>query len=88
METNISKAAQGLLNSPEGAELAQRRGDLEKIANSPEGKRVRAMFDDGGDEIMRAFENGDMEKVSGALSGILKTKDGLSLALQLKSLMK
>jgi hypothetical protein len=88
MDSSFNKTAQELLNTPEAKSLDGKKSDIEKIANSPEGKRVRAMFDDGGDEIMRAFENGDMDKVSDALGGILKTKDGMLLAMQLKALMK
>jgi hypothetical protein len=84
MEKNISS---GFFSSAEARRLAEKKTELAQLAASEDGKRVRDALSGGGD-ITGAFERGDMETVTGAISGILSTPEGARLAKALQDLMK
>ena len=67
--------------------LSSKKDELEKLANSAEGQKVKAMMDPDG-SIQAAYEKGDMESVRRAVTGILKTEEGARLAKQLSDLFK
>ena len=83
-EININNAADFL--GADGQRLAQKRPELEKIANSADGKKVRDML--GADKIEQAAKTGDLAAIAAALQSALKTEEGARLANQLRELMK
>jgi hypothetical protein len=88
MANDFNKTAGEFLNSPNGKKLTEKKDELARLANSEDGKHVREMISGGDTGLLQAFEKGDMETVSGAISGILKTREGMRLAEQLQKLMK
>ena len=83
-EINIESAAE--LLGEDGKKLAQKRPELERIANSTDGQKVREML--GGDRIEQAAKSGDFASLAAALQTALKTEEGARLAKQLRELMK
>lgn len=67
--------------------LSSKKGELEKLANSADGQKVKSMMDPDG-RIQSAYEKGDMEAVRRAVTDILKTDEGARLAKQLSDLLK
>jgi hypothetical protein len=68
------------------AKIAAKRPELEKLANSADGKRVKELL--GGDKIEQAAKSGDIASIAAALQSALKTEEGARLANQLRELMK
>ncbi|MDR0904770.1 MAG: hypothetical protein LBN00_01120 [Oscillospiraceae bacterium] len=68
------------------AKIAAKRPELEKLANSTDGKRVKELL--GGDKIEQAAKRGDIAAIAAALQTALKTEEGARLANQLRELMK
>ncbi|MDR0861305.1 MAG: hypothetical protein LBN30_00790 [Oscillospiraceae bacterium] len=75
-----------LFDNPQAAKLLEKKSALESLANSDDGKAIRQKLD--GTSIAKAFDEGDMTTVSGAISGILSTPEGARLAETLRELMK
>ncbi|MGE4485278.1 MAG: hypothetical protein AB7C97_09245 [Oscillospiraceae bacterium] len=67
--------------------LSSKKDELEKLANSADGQKVKSMMDPGG-RIQSAYEQGDMETVRRAVTDIMKTEEGARLAKQLSDLLK
>jgi hypothetical protein len=88
MASDFNKTAGEFLNSPQGKKLTEKKDELARLANTEDGKRVRELISGGDASLVQAFEKGDMEAVTGAISGILKTREGQRLAEQLQRLMK
>jgi hypothetical protein len=86
MNEDLQKAATEFLSTEEGKRIAGKRGELEKLAESADGKRVRALLD--GDKLQKAAESGDMNALSALLSGALNTEEGARLAKRLQNLIK
>jgi hypothetical protein len=78
--------AEALLDAADARRLTEKKDELERLANSTDGRRVRDKLDGAG--IAKAFEQGDMQTVTGAISGILETPEGARLAQALRELMK
>ena len=87
MNMKFEKTAQALFNSPGGSKLSEKKGDIEKIANSADGQKLKAMLDGRGD-IKSALENGDVDAMRGALSDILNTDEGARIFQKLGDIMK
>ena len=60
--------------------------DLEKLADSSDGQRVKAMLD--ASNMSAAMENGDSEAVRKALAGILGTSEGQRLFGKINEMLK
>ncbi|MDR1330061.1 MAG: hypothetical protein LBK23_10730 [Oscillospiraceae bacterium] len=82
----INIDADGFLNTPEGKKLAGRRGDLERLAASEDGKRVRALLSET--DVENAAKSGDFASVAAAVKSALSTEEGARLADKLRELMK
>lgn len=87
MSNKFNKAAEELFSSPSGAKLAEHREDLQKIADSSDGQKVKAMLDKNGG-LSDALERGDMDSLRKTLSQVMQTEAGSRLAKQLSDMMK
>ncbi len=84
---NWANKAQEYLNTEKGKKLMGKKDDIARIADSPDGQRVKNMLEKNGG-LDRAIESGDTAAVQAAIRNILNTKEGARLAQQLKDLMK
>ena len=87
MNNNYDELTGQLLSGEGGAKLNAKKGQLQDLANSADGKNVKAMLEKNG-SLETALKKGDMETVKSAVSGILQTESGARLAAQLRDLMK
>lgn len=85
MENDLTKQAEKFLSGEEGRRVAGKKAEIERIAASRDGERVRAMLQKSGFED--AVRRGDTEALKGALSGVMKTESGRQLMSQLQELM-
>ncbi len=87
MNNRFDKMAQDLLNSPSGAKLSAHSSELQKLADSSDGQKVKEMLDRNGG-LSDAFEKGDVEALRQKLAQVMQTDAGSRLAKQLSDLMK
>ncbi len=87
MNKNLNKAAEELLNSDSGAKLASKKDDIQKIADSSDGQKVKAMLEKNG-SLSEALEKGDMDSIRKTVSQIMQTEAGARLAQQLSDIIK
>ena len=85
MGYKLKKAADDFLKTPQGARLAGKRGELGRIANSSDGRKLQSMFDSKG--IQTALENGDMSAVKTAMSDIMNTDAGARVIESLNEIL-
>ncbi len=85
MDNELQKTADRFLSGDDGKKIAEKRGDIERLASSPDGERVRAALKKGGFED--AVRRGDTNAVKSAVENILKTDSGARLVESLRSLM-
>lgn len=88
MSKKFSQNSDALLNSAARRKISAKKGELEQLANSKDGQKVRQMLDGKEDALKSAVENGDTATLKSALSNILKTDEGARLASRLSELMK
>ena len=86
MASNWEQTAETMLKSNGKLNIAKKKNEIEKLANSENGKRVKQMFD-GDKAVSAALKKGDMAALGSALKDILKTDEGAKLAKQLSQLM-
>lgn len=87
MAADFDKVANNFFNSSAGAKLSGKENELQKLANSPEGQKVKKMISGDEDALLAALQNGDTEVLRKALANILKTEDGSKIAEQVIKLM-
>ncbi len=85
---DIKNAANAFLSSQGGDKLKGKLGEVEKLAESADGKAVEAILQQNGDALTRALENGDTKAMQSALNDILNTQSGRNIIDQLSKLMK
>jgi|GEM_PF-3586533 len=78
--------AEALFKNADAQKIAAKRPELEQLANSADGKKVRELL--GGDNIEKAARSGDISSIATAIQTALKTEEGARLANQLRELMK
>ena len=61
-------------------------GELEALAQSPEGQRLAAMLE--GDQLTRAAKSGDAQALRTLLGSVLGTDEGRKLAANVRRLME
>ena len=88
MEKDMNQLAFNLINSKTGGKLSAKNSELEKLANSEDGQKVKANLEKQGVDIAAAIENGDVATLQNALSQLLSTKEGTKLANQISKIMK
>ncbi|MDR2421738.1 MAG: hypothetical protein LBD49_06525 [Oscillospiraceae bacterium] len=86
MPENAKIDADMLLNAPEIQRLAGRRAEIERLADSEDGKRVRALL--AGADVENAARSGDLSSVASAVRAALSTEEGSRLANRLRGLLK
>ena len=85
MEKDISALAQQMLGKQGSKVVASKSSELERLANSADGKKVKQMLDSNGG-IENAISSGDTQSLKKALNSVLKTKEGMRLASQLSDM--
>ena len=85
MEKDISSLAQQMLGEDGSKAISGKSSELERLANSPDGQKVKQMLDSSGG-IENALSSGDAESLKKALGSVLKTKEGMRLASQLSDM--
>ncbi|MBO4330952.1 MAG: hypothetical protein J5827_02635 [Oscillospiraceae bacterium] len=70
-----------------GGALEQNADTIQKLADSPDGRKVKALIGDEG-RLASAVENGDTEALKSMMRSILGTAEGARLAEKLTGLLK
>jgi len=86
IENKFENKAADFFSSPEGKMFSDKKQELERIADSTDGRRVKDML--GGSKIEEAAKSGDVKALASAVQNALKTEEGARLLSQLKELMK
>ncbi|MCR4770827.1 MAG: hypothetical protein K5855_00810 [Oscillospiraceae bacterium] len=76
----------GSLMGDGGSALEQNAETIQKLADSPDGRRVKALIGDEG-RLASAVENGDTEALKSMMRSVLGTAEGARLAKQLTQLL-
>ncbi|NLA87521.1 MAG: hypothetical protein GX847_09660 [Clostridiales bacterium] len=87
MAIDFNKIPGDLMNTPAGAKLSEKKEELGKLIDSPEGRKVKDLLSGDEKNVMAAIENGDTAALQKTLSSILKTEEGSRLAEQLLKMM-
>jgi anaerobic glycerol-3-phosphate dehydrogenase len=87
MEKDLSKLAQNVLGSDRAEALREKSGSLEQLANSPDGRSVKAMLARNG-SLEDAVARGDTAALRDALSRHSQNGEGQRLARQLGQLLE
>lgn len=85
MDNDLTRKAEQFLSGEEGRRVAGKKAEIERIAASKDGERVKAMLEQSGFED--AVKRGDTAALRDALSGVMKTDSGRQLIGQLQALM-
>jgi len=85
MENDLESAAGRLLSSADGKRIAAKRGELEDLAASEDGRAVADALNGRG--LENALRTGDMEAVRSALTGALQSDAGARLAEKLRGIL-
>lgn len=85
MDKDLKHAADSFLAGEDGKKIAGKRSEIERLASSSDGERVKAMLDSAGFED--AVRRGDTKALRDALSGVMKTDSGARLMKNLQELM-
>ena len=88
MPNGFQNSANKFLNSKDAQRLSQKKEEIEKLANSSDGQKVKELLTSNGHDLQSAIEKGDIDKLRGAVSDILKTDAGARLYKQLSDMMK
>ena len=82
MAQELENMAASLLDGERGEALRQNAKDIEKLARSRDGQRVRAMLGDE-KQVAKALEQGDTEELRRLMTRVLSSEEGSRLARQL-----
>ncbi len=85
MDNELKRAADNFLSGEEGRKIAGKRSEIERLASSKDGERVKSMLASGGFED--AVRRGDTKALRNALSDVMKTDSGARLMKSLQDLM-
>ena len=86
MTQELEKMAGALLNGEKAAALKENSQSIQKLAQSPDGKKVRALLGDE-KQVAKALEQGNGEELKKLMTKVLSTEEGRRLAEQLKGLI-
>ncbi len=87
MAQDLERMAEGLLDRDKAEALNRNAKDIRKLAESPEGKKVRELLGDE-KQVARALETGDAAELKKLMTKVLSTEEGTRLAQQLMGLMR
>ena len=76
----------GSLMGDGGSALEKNAETIQKLADSPDGRKVKALIGDEG-RLASAVENGDTEALKSMMRSVLGTAEGARLAAQLTKLL-
>jgi Methionyl-tRNA synthetase len=76
-----------VLNSANNPNFAEKVPDLQKIADSKDGQRLKEKFDSS-EEVKKVMESGDVNSLQCLLTSVLQTEEGKRIAKQLSDMMK
>ncbi len=85
MENDFTKKAEQFLSGEEGRRVAGKKAEIERIAASGDGRRVKAMLEDAGFED--AVRRGDTAALRDAMGAVMRTDSGRQLIGRLRELM-
>lgn len=88
MPNGFQNTANKFLNTKDAQRLAQKKEEIEKLANSSDGQKIKEMLNASGQNLQGAIEKGDINTLRSAVSDILKTDAGARLYKQLSDMMK
>ena len=86
MAQELENMAASLLDGERGEALRQNAKDIQRLAESKDGKKVRAMLGDE-KQVAKALEQGNTEELKKLMSKVLSSEEGSRLAKQLMGLM-
>ena len=87
MASEFEKKAEAFLGGSGGKKLNEKRGEIQQLADSDDGRKVKSMLDENG-SLQAAVEKGDVGALKNVLSQVLNTDEGARLAKRLSELMK
>ena len=87
MKNSFEDMANNFLASDGGKKINSKKKEIENLASSADGQKVKSMLEGRGD-LERALENGDMETIRRAIGSIMNTDSGARLIKNLGDLMK
>lgn len=87
MNSSFQQAANDLLSGKNGEKINARKNDIQRIAESADGLKVKEMLSKNFD-LEGALERGDMESVKSAITSIMSTDSGARLAKSLGDILK
>ena len=85
MEKDLKRLSDEFLSGSEGKRISGKRADIERIASSADGEKVKNMLEAGGFED--AVRRGDTKALREALDKVMKTESGSRLVKNLQELM-
>lgn len=85
MADKFDKVAESFLSSDEGRKISGKKQELQKLADTSDGQKVKAMLQNGG--LEGALEKGDTEAVKKTIMGVMNTDAGSRLFEELKKMM-
>ncbi len=85
MENDLTKKAQEFLSGEEGRRIQGKRAEIERLAASEDGQRVKTMLERGGFED--AVKRGDAAALKNAMGSLMQTDSGRQLIGRLRELM-
>jgi len=83
---DFGKLADSLLDNSKIQKISSKQSDIEKLANSAEGKKVSELVDKK--SLVQAIEKGDASVMQNAIKNIMKTEEGARLVQQINEMMK
>lgn len=86
MTGDIEKMLSGAMNSPEGARLLSRKGELESIMGSSEA--MRRTVEASAADMSRAAAAGDAAAMQAALKKLTASAEGAQLIEQIRRMMQ
>ncbi len=87
MKGSFEQAASDLLSGENGKKINARKNDIQRIADSSDGKKVKEMLDQNFD-LEGALARGDIGAVKSAIETIMSTDAGARLAKNLGDILK
>ena len=87
MKGSFEQAASDLLSGENGKKINARKYDIQRIADSSDGKKVKEMLDQNFD-LEGALARGDIGAVKSAIETIMSTDAGARLAKNLGDILK
>ena len=89
---DVESLVKSLLNSPKGAQIMQNMGEINKIIESDQGKKLMsALTAETGDAVKRAAQaarDGETDLAKNYISKVLATKEGQEIAKKLMNMNK